>query len=172
LPFSAKSSTLAFTDDYPELLLYRQQVETNDYFNASNVEDARKRVYTSIVQRQGQAKFRHQLLEAYDCQCPITGCSAKPVLEAAHIIPYRGIETNHISNGLLLRADIHTLFDLHLLSIQPETHEILIAHVLITTSYKEFVNRKVILPKDKVVRPDQLALTKHYESFLQKFDPL
>ena len=43
--------------------------------------------------------------------------SISETLEAAHIIPYKGSSTNHIQNGILLRADIHTLFDLDLLRI-------------------------------------------------------
>ena len=50
----------------------------------------------------------------------MTGCTVFAVLEAAHIKPYQGENDNHPQNGLLLRADIHTLFDLNLLGIQPE----------------------------------------------------
>src|ERR1700722_13744752 len=42
------------------------------------------------------------------------------VLEAAHITPYMGASTNSLLNGLLLRADIHTLFNLGLISIDPD----------------------------------------------------
>jgi len=49
------------------------------------------------------------------------------LLEAAHIVPYRSEEHNHPSNGLLLRADIHTLFDLNLLRIRPNTYRIELA---------------------------------------------
>ncbi len=151
-----------------ELSKQRQQVEVQGYFDATNLEDARHRVIASIVQRQGQAEFRRKLLRAYDYECPITRCNAEPALEAAHIIPYKGSETNHITNGLPLRADIHTLFDLHLLSIQPKTYEIVLASELMTTSYKEFAGKKLSFPKDKVATPDQAALSKHYELFLQK----
>jgi hypothetical protein len=43
------------------------------------------------------------------------------VVEAAHIKPYRGAADNHPANGLLLRADLHTLFDLDLIGIEPGT---------------------------------------------------
>jgi HNH endonuclease len=42
------------------------------------------------------------------------------VLEAAHIYPYRGDSTNHVANGLLLRADLHTLLDCGLPAIDPD----------------------------------------------------
>ena len=54
----------------------------------------------------------------------VTDCRIDGLVEAAHIIPYRVNADHHPSNGLLLRADIHTLFDMHLLGIQPETLEV------------------------------------------------
>ncbi len=167
-PLSLRSASSTLVKEQPELLEQRQRVEAKGYFNAENTEDARRRVTTSIVQRQGQAEFRRKLLKVYNYQCPITGCDAEPALEAAHILPYKGTETNYIANGLLLRADVHTLFDLHLLSIHPQTHEIAISPELMETSYIEYVNRKVSLPKQKIAQPDPIALTKHHELFLQK----
>ncbi len=57
----------------------------------------------------------------YEHRCVVTGCTVIAVLEAAHIRPYRRPEDNDVKNGLLLRADIHTLFDLNLLGIEPGT---------------------------------------------------
>ncbi|MBE9209993.1 HNH endonuclease [Nostoc sp. LEGE 06077] len=167
-PLSLKSASSILKKEQPELSKQRQLVEAEGYFNAENIENARRRVNTSIVQRQGQAEFRRKLLEAYNCQCPITGCNAEPALEAAHIIPYKGTETNHIANGLPLRADIHTLFDLHLLSIEPETHKIVLSPELLATSYIEYMGQSASLPKQKITQPDPVALAKHYELFLQK----
>ena len=65
--------------------------------------DARLRVVRQIVARQGQSAFRAALLEAYHGRCAITGCDAAAVLEAAHLRPYRGPESNTVPNGLLLR---------------------------------------------------------------------
>ena len=48
-------------------------------------------------------------------------------LDAAHIYPYRGTKTNLTDNGLIMRADIHTLFDLYLLGIRPSDHRIVLA---------------------------------------------
>jgi hypothetical protein len=72
--------------------------------------DARLRVVRQIVARRGQARFRAALLEAYIGRCAVTGFDAAPALEGAHLRPYRGPESNDVTNGLLLRADIHTLF--------------------------------------------------------------
>lgn len=54
-------------------------------------------------------------------RCMITGCALMDVVEAAHIKPYRGDDDNHPANGLLLRADLHTLFDLDLIGVEPGT---------------------------------------------------
>ena len=83
--------------------------------------DARELIERAIHIRQGQGQFRQALLDAYERQCAVTGCEVAEVLEAAHIVPYRGSHTNILENGLLLRADIHTLFDRHLLTITPDS---------------------------------------------------
>ncbi|HUZ56031.1 MAG TPA: HNH endonuclease [Streptosporangiaceae bacterium] len=56
------------------------------------------------------------LMAAYSGRCAVTGCTVQAVLEAAHLRPYRGPDSNVTGNGLLLRADIHTLLDLQLLA--------------------------------------------------------
>ena len=83
----------------------------DDGFDPSNIEDARKRISRMIAQRRGQSAFRNNLFDVYGGRCAITGCEVPDVLEAAHIFPYRGEDTNKVVNGLLLRADVHTLFD-------------------------------------------------------------
>jgi len=153
-----------------ELRAERQRIEAEGYFDVANLEDARRRQMASIVQRQGQSEFRRRLLTAYGRRCAISGCDAEQAIEAAHILPYQGAQTNHITNGLPLRADIHTLFDLHLLSIQPDTYEVVVAEELLETCYQEFVGQKLILPKDISALPSRDALRKHYKDFLQKYD--
>ena len=53
----------------------------------------------------------------YKRRCAMTGESTLVVLEAAHIVPYSGVGTHDISNGILLRSDFHRLFDKGLVSI-------------------------------------------------------
>lgn len=154
--------------DTSELHLERQRIEGEGYFNAKDIEDARRRITSSIVQRQGQSEFRRKLLDAYGRRCSITGCDVEATLDAAHIIPYSGNTTNHPANGLLLRADIHTLFDLHLLSLKPDTYRVVIAPNLVGSSYQDLEGCELKLPENKQVLPDHTALTRHYEQFLQK----
>src|SRR6476469_7610249 len=152
----------------PDLDTERQKIEFEGYFDAETLQDARRRITASIVQRQGQPKFRRKLLTAYAGRCPITDCDVESAIEAAHIIPYQGTQTNHLTNGLPLRADIHTLFDLHLLSIRPDTNEVVIAPELVGTCYQNLAERKLTLPQDLKTAPNQNALSKHHEIFLSK----
>jgi putative restriction endonuclease len=61
--------------------------------------------------RLGQGAFRVLITDAYDRKCAICGERTLPVLDAAHIKPYDQSGPHAISNGLLLRSDIHKLFD-------------------------------------------------------------
>lgn len=70
-----------------------------------------------IRARLGQGAFRVLVTEAYQRSCGITGERTLPVLEAAHIKPYVDSGPNKVNNGLLLRSDIHKLFDLGYLTI-------------------------------------------------------
>lgn len=64
-----------------------------------------------VYPRIGQGAFKVLVTEAYHRRCAISGEKTLPVLEAAHIKPYYLEGPHSINNGLLLRKDIHTLFD-------------------------------------------------------------
>jgi GUN4-like/HNH endonuclease len=130
-----------------------------NYYSPKTKKTFNKRIITSIAQRQGQPLFRKALLEAYNYRCTMTGCDAQEALEAAHIIPYCETEDNDISNGLLLRADLHTLFDLNLIAINPITMKIHIAPNLVATYYEqELQNKSLRLPINESYLPSQEAL--------------
>lgn len=69
--------------------------------------------------RLGQGAFRVLVTDAYHRRCAVTGERTLPVLEAAHIKSFKE-GPNTTSNGLLLRADLHTLFDRGLLTVTPD----------------------------------------------------
>ena len=73
-----------------------------------------------VKPRLGQGSFRIMVTDAYRRRCAITGERVLPVLEAAHIIPYAEGGRHEISNGLLMRSDLHTLFDRGYLTVTPE----------------------------------------------------
>ena len=130
----------------------------DDAFDPAGVDDARQRTMRSIAQRRGQKAFRQSLLRAYEGKCAITACSVRDVLEAAHIYPYRGPKTNHLTNGLLLRADIHTLFDCGLITIDPDSLTILIKKQLRDSNYWSYDNRTLRVPQNPAEQPSASAL--------------
>jgi hypothetical protein len=132
-------------------------------FDASNIADARRKAMKAIAVRRGQPAFRRQVMEAYGGACGVSGCTTSAVLEAAHISPYRGAHTNHVCNGVLLRADLHTLFDLGLLAIEPDTHIVRVASSLHTSEYFEYHGVSLRLPTDAACWPDVGALRAKYD---------
>ncbi len=136
-------------------------------FKPKGVRDARERILRTIVQRQGQPKFRQQLLGIYGAQCVISGCNAVAALEAAHICPYKGNRTNNPTNGILLRSDLHTLFDLYLISIHPVQNKVTLAPQLQQTNYREFENKKLNFP---VNGPSSEALQQHWNEFQRRME--
>jgi putative restriction endonuclease len=70
--------------------------------------------------RLGQGAFRVLVTDAYDRRCAVTGEKTLPVLEAAHIKPYALHGPHLVRNGLLLRSDLHKLFDLGYVTVTPE----------------------------------------------------
>lgn len=70
--------------------------------------------------RLGQGAFRALVTDAYTRRCAITGERTLPALEAAHIKPYVESGPNRTENGLLLRSDIHKLFDAGYVTVTPE----------------------------------------------------
>ena len=63
-----------------------------------------------VEYRTKQTEFRKKMISRYEGKCAISGCSDLAALEAAHIGPKGGWRTNHEA-GILLRADLHRLFD-------------------------------------------------------------
>jgi putative restriction endonuclease len=70
--------------------------------------------------RLGQGAFRVLVTDAYERRCAVTGEKTLPVLEAAHIKPYALDGPHCVSNGILLRSDLHKLFDLGYVTVTPD----------------------------------------------------
>jgi len=70
--------------------------------------------------RLGQGAFRSLVTDAYTRRCAISGERTLPALEAAHIKPYAESGPNRTENGLLLRSDLHRLFDSGYVTVTPE----------------------------------------------------
>jgi hypothetical protein len=128
---------------------------------------AREQIADSIAGRRGQQEFRQNLLQTYK-RCLITGCDAEEVLEAAHIQPYSEAGTFELSNGLLLRADIHTLFDLGLITVDTADMTVITAESLKNTVYGELNKRKLCFHECREYSPDKKALQYHNQLFTQR----
>jgi hypothetical protein len=134
---------------------------SDEPFDPANISEGRLKVSRQIALRRGQRDFRSRLLTAYDSRCAVTECGIVDILEAAHIVPYSGSETNHTSNGLLLRADIHTLFDLGLITIEPSNYTIMISEALVGTEYEVLHGKTIRMPGNQSDWPSVLALRYH-----------
>lgn len=75
-----------------------------------------------VKPRLGQGAFRVLVTETYHRRCAISGEKTLPVLEAAHIKPYAEHGPHLIQNGLLLRSDLHILFDQGYVTVTPDSH--------------------------------------------------
>jgi putative restriction endonuclease len=134
--------------------------EAGDFDPVTSLQ-GKEKVFASIASRRGQRAFRVALMQAYSGCCAVTGCSLQAVLEAAHIIPYQGAQTNHIQNGVLLRADIHTLFDLHLIAVESKDMSLLISPELNGTEYENLSGSLLKIPIALSHRPSRDALRMH-----------
>ncbi|WP_185204718.1 HNH endonuclease [Chryseobacterium sp. C3] len=136
-----------------------------DYFDMNNVIDDRKKIAIQIHARRGQKKFRNKLLNIYNSKCAFTDCEITDMLEAAHIFSFKGSETNKIQNGILMRTDIHTLFDLGLISVDPENYLIQVSDKILTDTYYAQMHNKILsLPNILEGYPDKNALKYHFEN--------
>jgi putative restriction endonuclease len=77
----------------------------------------------SLVRRRiGQGTFRIAVTESYQRQCAVTRERALPALEAAHIRPFADTPAHYVKNGLLLRSDVHRLFDAGYVTVTPDLY--------------------------------------------------
>jgi putative restriction endonuclease len=113
-----------------------------------------------VRDRIGQAAFRQRVLGAYGYRCCVTRDSTVEVLEAAHIQPYINSESNHIQNGLALRADFHKLFDAGLITIDDDCHLVVSDH-LKSRTYTAYHGQEVLVPDDDSLKPSKEALKVH-----------
>ena len=119
-----------------------------------------------VSPRLGQGAFRVMVTDAYERRCVVTGEKTLPVLEAAHIKPYNLVGKHELSNGLLLRSDLHTLFDLGYLTVTPSDLRVRVSRRI----HDEFENgrdyyaldgRQVRLPQAPYPQPSGEMLDWH-----------
>lgn len=126
----------------------------------SKLKNEQERQWAALCVRRGQSAFRSMLIGQFNGRCPITGCDAEAALEAAHIVSYAesGASGSISGNGILLRSDIHALFDRGLLSIDADTLIVQITMALRSTVYARLEGYPLDLPMDFSRSPLQEAL--------------
>lgn len=132
--------------------------------DAPGADDARRLAEVKV--RRGQAEFRMSLLAAYGRRCAVTGSAVADLLEAAHIVPHSE-ETNYrVTNGLLLRADIHTLYDVQLLSVDGRC-KIHLSKMLKGSEYWNLNGTSLpVLPDSFLAQPSPTNLESRHVRFL------
>ena len=107
-----------------------------DFGNAPNDDPNELQQFAAKVRR-GQTEFRKILLDAYGYRCALTGHGPSYVLEAVHIVSHAETGINELDNGLLMRADLHCLFDVGLININPDDFTVVVDANLMDTPYWE-----------------------------------
>ena len=127
---------------------------------------------TLVFPRLGQGTFRSIVTDAYDRRCAMTGERTLPVLDAAHIKPYAYQGLHRVQNGLLLRKDLHRLFDLGYVTVTPD-HKVEVSRCI----REEFSNgrdyyaldgRVIRLPEESAWRPNPQFLEWHAETIFRR----
>jgi len=121
-----------------------------------------------VTPRLGQGAFRVAVTEAYDRACAVTGEHSLPALEAAHIKPFALEGPHTVRNGVLLRSDLHRLFDRGYLTVTPEyrleVSKRLKEHFSNGKSYYPLHGSSVTVPEAVQNRPDPELLRWHNEN--------
>jgi putative restriction endonuclease len=115
--------------------------------------------------RLGQGSFSLAVRDAYSGACAVTHEHSTPVLEAAHIRPYADGGEHRVDNGLLLRRDLHRLFDRGYVTVTPDHRfrvgERLRAEFKNGRSYYALNNSKIALPIAERLQPSRELLAWH-----------
>jgi putative restriction endonuclease len=120
---------------------------------------------TLVRHRLGQGTFRMIVTDTYQRQCAVTRERALPALEAAHIRPFAEVKTHEVRNGLLLRSDVHRLFDAGYITVTPEYRVEASSRMRDDfndgESYMRMHGSSILLPASRDLHPDPAALRWH-----------
>ncbi len=121
-----------------------------------------------ILPRLGQGSFRVMVTDAYQRRCAVTREKTLPALEAAHIRPFSEEGPNKVSNGLLLRSDIHRLFDTGYVTVTTD-HRFEVSRLVREEfengrDYYALSGQRIHLPLETNIRPSHEFLAWHNEN--------
>jgi putative restriction endonuclease len=153
--------------------LERARVRTLGPATIAAQERARFGTPTIVTPRLGQGSFRLLIADAYRYRCAISLERTLPVLQAAHIRPYAEDGTHDLSNGLLLRSDLHTLFDLKYMTIDPKDKTVIVSRRIREEfengrAYYELMGRKLADPQNRLAIPSTENLAYHFDQFCRR----
>jgi putative restriction endonuclease len=125
-----------------------------------------------IQPRLGQGGFRYAVTERYELRCAMTDERSLPALEAAHIKPYGEKGPHRVSNGLLLRADLHRLFDAGYITVTPNLRVEVSRHLRDDFSngreyYAMHGRDLIVLPKHVQDKPEREFVEWHNENIFR-----
>lgn len=138
--------------------------ETKILRDAADVE-AEAYYVAQTMKRRHQEKFRKALLDVYDGCCAVTNVSTQDVLQAAHIDAFAKSKSHAVTNGILLRSDIHLLYDAHLLTIMPDSGRIVVSEAVHDDIYRELNGMRIRLPRCREFQPDERLLGINVKSY-------
>jgi hypothetical protein len=128
-----------------------------DLAAATNYEIAKR------LARPGQQRFRSEAMALWGHSCAVSGVSLDTALEAAHIVPHSEAGQMSARNSIILRADLHRLFDAGLMAIDPHTLQVKF-HRKAEQVYADFKRNQISLPDDGPTAAD-------FEERWQMFQP-
>jgi|GEM_PF-1798525 len=160
---------LDWDDTGDNILVIRRDIQesTRLYPQKNIVEaqnDVKKEITRWLRERRGQSKLRSNLFDLYQEQCCMSGFGIKDALHACHISPHSESGNNNSTNALLLRSDIHDLFDANLIGINPNSFTIELKPSLLHTEYARLNGKKLAARADKKT-PDKKALEERWRLF-------
>jgi HNH endonuclease len=124
-----------------------------------------------VLPRLGQGSFRLIVADAYEGRCALSSSRILHVLDSAHIKPYASSGTHSPTNGMLLRQDIHTLFDLGYVTVTSE-YKVEISKKMKEEfengiEYRSMHGSQIHLPKIEQFRPSAKMLEWHNENIFR-----
>jgi putative restriction endonuclease len=134
-----------------------------DVTDAADVLDEREHRHYGIRLRRGRKVLRSELIRRYGLRCMISGCEVGALLEAACIPPHSAPKFNNPTNALLLRSDLHTLFDLNLIAVDPERLVAAVHPDLTDAYYRQFHGTPLLLGGGR--GPNRRALLVRWKSY-------
>jgi putative restriction endonuclease len=155
---------------WDRVMLQLKEIGADVRQQAEDVAIARERFGKAFLMRPrlGQGSFRVLVTDAYHRRCAVTGERVLPVLQAAHIRPYTEGGDHRVDNGLLLRSDLHTLFDRGYVTVT-ERYRVEVSHRLKTEfenghEYLALHGSEIAVPPDPGSQPAKEFLIWHNEN--------